>query len=56
MKRWKKTPSTKDKIYVERANGRLEYWTYSDGDRVKVSRAWAEHQVCSGRAVYVNVA
>lgn len=45
----------REKIYRERANGTTEYWVYSDGQRVKVSRAWAEDQVCRGKAIYVEV-
>ncbi len=29
-----------DTIYVERANGRNEYWTYSDGQRVYLDASW----------------
>lgn len=29
-----------DTAYIERSNGRWEAWTYSDGDRVVVSRGW----------------
>jgi hypothetical protein len=43
-----------DTIYRERANGRWEYWTYSDGARVMVSAAWAERQRERGTVRIVN--
>ena len=42
-------------IYRERANGRWEFWTYSDGRRVYVSHAWAISQVAKQRARLVLV-
>ena len=44
-----------DTFYKERANGRWEYWTYSDGTRVYINGAWAERQVRRGTAKLVTV-
>jgi len=41
-------------IYRERANGRFEFWTYSDGRRVYISAATAERMRQQG-ARLVNV-
>lgn len=41
--------------YRERANGRWEYWTYSDGRRVFVNGAQAELEARKGRAKIVEV-
>ena len=35
-------------IYRERANGRDEYWTYSDGARVYISKAQCERMLRQG--------
>lgn len=45
----------RDTIYRDRANGTIEHFTYSDGQRVFVSRAWAENQVCRGYARYIDL-
>lgn len=42
-------------IYRERANGRWEFWTYSDGDRVYVSAAFAEREAQRATARIVEV-
>jgi hypothetical protein len=38
-------------IYRERANGRSEYWTYLDGQRVYLSPAMAEREFRRGARV-----
>jgi hypothetical protein len=45
-----------DTIYCERANGRLEFWTYSDGSRVMVTELWARREVARGLARLIRVA
>lgn len=42
-------------IYRERANGRWEFWTYSDGQRVMLWELWARNQITSGKAKLVCV-
>ena len=44
-----------DTFYKERANGRWEYWTYSDGRKVRIERWWAEREVGRGTAKMVVV-
>ena len=46
---------TMETIYRDKANGTIEYFVYSDGERVTVSRPWAEDQMCRGRARYVDL-
>lgn len=41
-------------VYRERANGRFEYWVYSEGRRVVVSATWAIREVCRG-ARLINI-
>ncbi len=43
-------------IYCERANGRWEYWTYSDHKRVYVSADWANKQVRRGLGRLIEIA
>ncbi len=45
-----------DTIYCERANGRWEYWTYSDGRRIYVSADWANTQVRRSTARMIELA
>ena len=33
------------RYYTELANGRREYWTYSDGDRAYVTKAFVEREL-----------
>ena len=35
-------------VYCERANGRVEFWTYSDGARCILSPAQAERMIRQG--------
>jgi hypothetical protein len=35
-------------IYQERANGLDEYWTYSDGQRIYISVAFAQKEIDRG--------
>jgi hypothetical protein len=44
-----------DTIYKEHANGRWEYWTYSDGRKYAVSGVWAEKQAMRGTAKIILV-
>jgi hypothetical protein len=37
-----------DTYYVERANGRFEYWTYCEGRKVYVSKATVDKAVKQG--------
>lgn len=39
-------------VYRERANGRFEYWTYSDGEKVYLSPGFVARQEARG---YVNL-
>lgn len=41
-------------VYCERANGRQEFWTYSDGHRYYISREFAMKMTRQG-ARLVNV-
>lgn len=41
-------------VYCERANDRQEFWTYSDGQRVYIGRAFAMKMVGQG-AKFVKV-
>jgi hypothetical protein len=41
-------------IYCEQANGRIEYWTYIEGERCFVSASWAKAQVNRGLARIVK--
>lgn len=45
------------KLYRERANGRFEYWTYCDGQRVYLSETTALRELARQRPEYklVNV-
>jgi len=43
------------KIYTEHANGRDEFWTYADGDRVYLSENQAVREITRGRANLVEV-
>ena len=42
-------------VYCERANGRLEYFTYSDGARVYVGAAWVARELARGRIKIVRL-
>jgi hypothetical protein len=44
-----------DTVYTERANGRQEYWTYSDGERRYVSGDWARRQRDRGTVRIVDL-
>jgi hypothetical protein len=47
-----------DRFYCERANGRLEYWTYTDAGplvRVYVSEALVKRELARGRAVLIRL-
>ena len=44
-----------DTVYFERANGRTEYWTFSDGARVYVSSSWVSNQQARGTIELVRV-
>lgn len=44
-----------DTIYCERANGKWEYWYYSDGRRFYVNEAKVNKWVRMGEAQIVNV-
>ena len=35
-------------VYTQRANGRQEYWTYCDGQRVFISKGYALRLVAQG--------
>lgn len=41
-------------VYCERANGKQEFWTYSDGQRVYINRTFAMKMVGQG-AKFVKV-
>lgn len=41
-------------VYTERANGRREYWTYANGQRIYISAAMAERMRHQGARI-VNV-
>lgn len=41
-------------VYRERANGRWEYWTYCDGNRVLIPKSTADHIISQGGKL-VNV-
>lgn len=45
---------TKDTVYIERANGAWEAWTYCDGDRVYLGRFvhWDDFYVTFGSKRY----
>lgn len=44
-----------EKVYRERANGLWEFWTYSDSQRVYISRKQANKMISQGaRIIYVN--
>ena len=45
----------RDTYYVERANGRFEYWMYCEGLRVYVSKKTADKDVARGFAKLVRV-
>lgn len=49
-----KRMATGETVYRERANGRLEFWTYSEGQRVFLSRDLAERMERQG-AIIVTV-
>jgi hypothetical protein len=43
-------------IYRDRVNGKVEHFIYHDnGRRAPVLRAWADDQVCRGRARYIDL-
>ncbi len=44
-----------DTFYKERANGRWEYWTYSDGRKYQISGKWAEREAARGTAKIILV-
>lgn len=44
-----------DTVYRERANGRWEYWTYSDGLRYRISEATALRWVAAKTARLIHV-
>lgn len=44
-----------DTFYKERANGRWEYWTYSDGRKYRINGQWAEKEVARGTAQMILV-
>jgi hypothetical protein len=44
-----------DKIYQERANGRWEYWTYSEGQRHYIPAELAARWLAKGTAELVEV-
>jgi hypothetical protein len=35
-------------VYTQRANGRQEYWTYCDGDRINISKGYALRLIADG--------
>ena len=44
-----------DTYYIERANGRNEYWTYCNGRKVYVSKSCVDKSVKQGdKLVYVK--
>lgn len=45
-----------DTVYCERANGRDEYWSYSDGKRHHLPAAWVEREVRKQTVRVVRVA
>ena len=49
-----KRMATGETVYRERANGRFEFWTYSDGQRVYLSQDLAERMERQG-AILVRV-
>jgi hypothetical protein len=44
-----------DTFYRERANGKWEYWAYSDGRRVYINSAWAEQAINRKTAKLITV-
>lgn len=46
---------SRDAVYTERANGRQEYWTYSDGQRIYVSPTWVARQMKRGSVKLIEV-
>ena len=44
-----------DTFYRERANGRWEYWTYSDGLKVRLDAQWAQRQLMRNTARLIEM-
>lgn len=44
-----------DTIYKDRANGKWEYYSYSDGQRVFVSKAFADREEKRKRARIIDI-
>lgn len=42
-------------IYRETSGGCWVYFTYSDGDRVRLDRGWSEDQIARGKAKLVDL-
>ena len=45
---------TRDTVYKERANGRFEFWTYSDGRRVMISEVFAQLMLRQGAKLVIS--
>lgn len=45
--------SESTKVYKDRGNGSDEYFTYSDGQRVRVSQAWIASELRRGHGVEI---
>ena len=43
-----------DTVYKERANGRWEFWTYADGQRVLISEAFAQLMLRQGVELIIS--
>ena len=52
---WGRDMTSKDTIYRERANGRFEYWTYSEGRKYYISKQTALRWLNAKTAIMVYV-
>ena len=52
---WKRKPG-KRQIIARLATNPVTFYVNDDGMPEQVSRAWAEHRVCSGKAEYLDIA
>jgi len=45
----------KERIYREKGESTSVHYKIENGQRVSISRSYAEHRVCSGKADYVDI-
>jgi len=45
----------KEQIYRDKGESTLVHYTIDNGQRISISRSYAEYRVCSGKADYVDI-